>query len=365
LERDNQQLRYRLKKTKYVGRTQSKRINALEEQVRVKELENIRHQVEMEKRLLEQSRMYSSRMGYSEGFKGVHSSLKRDEGIGYNSEANMNFTPKQSFRKEDQILDSTNQSLIHSIKKSSFQNIHPEKEESQSSNHIPNQISNPISNFTSHPISNQISHHPHNPYTFTSPPTFTTKSASPKSPSPKIPSLESSFSHPSYSNLPPLPPISIPSPKSSSSSSPSYSFHEPSKYHSPSYKAHHQLISQMLSPSGTVHRTYQSGKTELLQRDSVLKQKFPDGYEITYFPNGDISQLFSNGKSVQVIQGDVVTRHKGIVITKRRDGVVEKEYDGCREVFYTDGRIYCRYKDGREEWVMPDGTVRNTLDEDY
>ncbi|CAI2379978.1 unnamed protein product [Moneuplotes crassus] len=102
LLKENDKLKYKLKKCKYLIKTQNLKILTLEEQVQRKDLENIKNQVEMEKRVLENTRMMTNGMlTQTEHFQSHYNTINKDQfedrNLNYMSEAidhTQYFTPK-------------------------------------------------------------------------------------------------------------------------------------------------------------------------------------------------------------------------------------------------------------------------------
>ena len=104
---------------------------------------------------------------------------------------------------------------------------------------------------------------------------------------------------------------------------------------------------------------YDNKKKEIIFKSGVRKEIFMDGYQLVYFPNGDIKQKYV-GKEEKVIYfynetNTVQTTFKnGLNIFKFNNGQIEKHYpDGSKFIIYTNGIKRKISKSGREELFMP------------
>ena len=84
-----------------------------------------------------------------------------------------------------------------------------------------------------------------------------------------------------------------------------------------------------------------------------------DGYQIIYFTNGDIKQLFPDKKKQvyyfnesKIIQTTIPDK---IQVFKFENGQIEKHYiNGDKEIIYPNGNIKKISKDLKEEDIYPD-----------
>ena len=94
----------------------------------------------------------------------------------------------------------------------------------------------------------------------------------------------------------------------------------------------------------------------------VVKELFEDGYQVTYFNNQDIKQVYPDKKEVYLFAENKTLQFKfpdGLHVFKFEGGLLEKHYpDGTKVVNYTDGRVRNVYPDGYEETFFPDGSLQ-------
>ena len=110
---------------------------------------------------------------------------------------------------------------------------------------------------------------------------------------------------------------------------------------------------------------YDNKKKEIIFKSGVRKEIFMDGYQLVYFPNGDMKQKYV-GKEEKVIYfynetNTVQTTFKnGLNIFKFNNGQIEKHYpDGSKFIIYTNGIKRKISKSGREELFMPNEQKKN------
>ena len=119
-------------------------------------------------------------------------------------------------------------------------------------------------------------------------------------------------------------------------------------------------IINTVEQDGKIINIYDNNKKEIIFKSGVRKEIFMDGYQLVYFPNGDMKQKFI-GKDEKVIYyysetNTVQTTFKnGLNIFKFSNGQIEKHYpDGSKFIIYTNGIKRKISKSGREEVFMPD-----------
>ena len=119
-------------------------------------------------------------------------------------------------------------------------------------------------------------------------------------------------------------------------------------------------IINTVEQDGKIINIYDNNKKEIIFKSGVRKEIFMDGYQLVYFPNGDMKQKFI-GKDEKVIYyysetNTVQTTFKnGLNIFKFSNGQIEKHCpDGSKFIIYTNGIKRKISKSGREEVFMPD-----------
>ena len=89
------------------------------------------------------------------------------------------------------------------------------------------------------------------------------------------------------------------------------------------------------------------------------RNETPDS--VVHFPNKDIKQVFSDGRTVIKYAGSKATftsLPNGLNIYQYANGQIEKHLlDGNKEITYPDGTIKTIFENGNEEIVYPDGEV--------
>jgi hypothetical protein len=134
------------------------------------------------------------------------------------------------------------------------------------------------------------------------------------------------------------------------------------QYHSPSANMI-RLIRQDITEDGKIIKQYENNKKEVIFPNSGLKKElFEDGYQVSYFKNKDIKQLYPDGKEVYLYaeNNTVVTKFpNGLRVFKFSNGQIEKNFpDGTKIVNYADGTIRNVYNDGVEEVFFNDGSLQ-------
>ncbi len=137
-----------------------------------------------------------------------------------------------------------------------------------------------------------------------------------------------------------------------------YNFSLPEKYHS---TTNENKIIKSASNEGKTINIYSNNKKEVIFQSGVRKEIFDDGYQIVYFINGDIKQIFPNEKIVyffneaKTVQ---ITYKSGLQVFKFNNGQIEKHFlDGSKQINFIDGTIRYILNDGYEETYYYDGTI--------
>ena len=134
------------------------------------------------------------------------------------------------------------------------------------------------------------------------------------------------------------------------------------EYHSPLIKGCKEIIKEQISKDkSTITRNYASGKKEILIPNVGIRQEiFPDGYQIIYYKNKDIKQIYPNGREVYLYSENNTVSTKfpnGLLVFKFSNGQIEKYFPGGKKVVeYTDGTVKNIYKEGIEEVFFSDGS---------
>lgn len=100
------------------------------------------------------------------------------------------------------------------------------------------------------------------------------------------------------------------------------------KYHSPiANKA--RLINQETTSDGNIIKEYQNKKEIIFPNIGLRKEIFEDGYQISYFKNKDIKQLYPDGKEVYLYAENHTVATKfpnGLKVCKFANGQIEKVF---------------------------------------
>ena len=134
------------------------------------------------------------------------------------------------------------------------------------------------------------------------------------------------------------------------------------KYHSSDLKLN--IINQEKTIDGKIINEYSNHKKEVIFNNSdssvcIKKEIFDDGYQIIYFKNKDIKQLYPDGKEVYFYSENktVATTFKnGDKVYKFSNGQIEKSFtNGEKHIIYPDGTKKNIYSNGEEEIIYIDG----------
>ena len=133
------------------------------------------------------------------------------------------------------------------------------------------------------------------------------------------------------------------------------------KYHS-QMANNSRLLRQETTTDGKIIKEYQNKKEIIFPNIGLRKEIYDDGYQISYFKNKDIKQLYPDGKEVYLYAQNhtvATTFPNGLKVCKFANGQIEKSFpDGTKNVNYADGTVRNVYKDGVEEIFFNDGSLQ-------
>ena len=123
-----------------------------------------------------------------------------------------------------------------------------------------------------------------------------------------------------------------------------------------------RLIKQDTTNDGKIIKEYQNRKEIIFPNIGLRKEIYDDGYQISYFKNKDIKQLYPDGKEVYLYAENHTVATKfpnGLKVCKFANGQIEKSFpDGTKNVNYADGTVRNVYNDGVEEIFFNDGSLQ-------
>jgi hypothetical protein len=126
------------------------------------------------------------------------------------------------------------------------------------------------------------------------------------------------------------------------------------------YKNNKGELVNTMDTDGKIINIYSSNKKQIIFKSGVIKEIYPDGYQLVYFPNGDMKQKFV-GEEEKIIYyysetNTVQTTFKnGLNVFKFSNGQIEKHYnDGSKFIIYTNGMRKRITKSGKEKLIMPE-----------
>ena len=126
------------------------------------------------------------------------------------------------------------------------------------------------------------------------------------------------------------------------------------------YKNNKGELINTMDTDGKIINIYSSNKKQIIFKSGVIKEIYPDGYQLVYFPNGDMKQKFV-GEEEKIIYyysetNTVQTTFKnGLNVFKFSNGQIEKHYnDGSKFIIYTNGMRKKITKSGKEKLIMPE-----------
>ena len=140
----------------------------------------------------------------------------------------------------------------------------------------------------------------------------------------------------------------------------------PDKYHKQKYK----LINSAKTEDGKKINFYDKNKKEIIFKSGVKKEIYYDGYQIIYFTNGDIKQIYpEKSKQVYYFNESKITQTTipdKIQVFKFENGQIEKHYiNGIKEIIYPNGNIKRIDKDGKEQnFYKDDDNEENEYEEE-
>ena len=129
------------------------------------------------------------------------------------------------------------------------------------------------------------------------------------------------------------------------------------------HKEKYNLIKTEKKSEGTIINTYDKNKIEINLTNGDRKEIYDDKYEIIYYNNGDIKQVFkTNNKQVFYFKKQNITKttlNKGLQIIKYNDiNQLEKIFsDGTKKISFADGSLKYILPNGTQETYFPDGRV--------
>ena len=134
------------------------------------------------------------------------------------------------------------------------------------------------------------------------------------------------------------------------------------KYHDEKMNNELMVISQDITDDNKIIKTYSNNKVEILFPSGLRKEIFEDGYQITYFTNKDIKQIYPDKKEVYFFAKDNAIQTKfpnDIQVYKFSNGQIEKNFpDGGKTVKDPIGNICTTYSDGYQETFFIDGSIQ-------
>ena len=116
----------------------------------------------------------------------------------------------------------------------------------------------------------------------------------------------------------------------------------PREYHNANYN----LIKSETTNDGKIINYYDQNKKEIIFKSGVKKENYGDEYQIIYFTNGDIKQVF-------------VKLNKQVYFFKDKNIVQTTIGDKCQIIKYENGQIEKKFKDGTKQICYPDGIIKN------
>ena len=129
------------------------------------------------------------------------------------------------------------------------------------------------------------------------------------------------------------------------------------------HKEKYNLIKTEKKSEGTIINTYDKNKIEINLTNGDRKEIYDDKYEIIFYYNGDIKQIFKiNNKQVFFFKKQNITKttlNKGLQILKYNDiNQLEKIFvNGTKKISFADGRLKYILPNGIQETYFPDGRV--------
>ena len=90
----------------------------------------------------------------------------------------------------------------------------------------------------------------------------------------------------------------------------------------------------------------------MIYKNGMRKEIYGDEYQIIYFNNGDIKQIFPK-------------ENKQIYYFQEKEVVQTTLGDDCQIFRYKNGQIEKNFNDGTKQIIFPDGKIKNILPNGY
>ena len=139
-----------------------------------------------------------------------------------------------------------------------------------------------------------------------------------------------------------------------------YDFNIPYKYTNKVYK-----LIKSIKDGDKIINLYTNDKKEIIYNNGVRKEIYKNEHQIIYDVNGDIKQIFSDGKTsffnkeTKNVQTNLIN---GTKIYKLKNGQIEKHFpNGTKLIINNDKEKYI-YNDGSEETYFSEGKNKNNKD---
>ena len=127
-----------------------------------------------------------------------------------------------------------------------------------------------------------------------------------------------------------------------------YNLTFPEKYHGLTYI----LTKIEKTKDGITINYYNNNKKEMIYKTGLRKEIYGDEYQIIYFNNGDIKQIYPKD-------------NKQIYYFKEKEVVQTTLGDDCQIFRYKNGQIEKIFNDGIKQIIFPDGKIKNILPNGY
>ena len=142
-----------------------------------------------------------------------------------------------------------------------------------------------------------------------------------------------------------------------------YDFIIPKKYLNQEYK-----LLKTIKENDKITNIYSNDKKEIIFNNGIRKEIYKKEHQIIYYLDGDIKQIFPDGK-ISYFHKDSksveTTLNNGMKIYKLNNGQIEKHFpDGTKLIIFNDDTEKYIYNDGSEETYFSDGFVRKEKDKD-
>ena len=141
-----------------------------------------------------------------------------------------------------------------------------------------------------------------------------------------------------------------------------FDFIIPKKYTNKIYK-----LIKSIKDGDKIINTYTNDKKEIIYNNGLRKEIYKNEHQIIYYVNGDIKQIFSDGKTsffnkeTKKVQTNLIN---GTKIFKLKNGQIEKHFpDGTKLIINNDKEKYI-YNDGSEETYFSENANKNNNNKD-